>query len=220
MTVIRRDKLAPRDRSGHLYYVRLNTPIGVLYKLGYTKLGSVEERLAFKGLGEQKMIDQVLCFVYLPDAYDVERLLHGNFSSQLAFGKFSAIEEMPLFRNGQSELYCEDVLEFDDEFSKDGAKLAMEKATLARYTKIWGSEEKARQMIRSHNVVDQIGKVLGTVLFWALVFPIAWVVKKFSKNDRNNDPSRKHYEQYNARVSATIERLRQAEAERRTSTPN
>lgn len=142
MTVIRRDKLAPRDRSGHLYYVRLNTPIGVLYKLGYTKLDSVEERLAFQGGGDQEMIDRVLCFVYLPDAYDVERLLHGQFSSKLAFGTFSAIEDMPLFRNGQSELYCEDILKFDNEFSMDAAKLAMERATLARYTKIWGSEKR------------------------------------------------------------------------------
>ncbi|MFK4132246.1 hypothetical protein ACI2KR_08125 [Pseudomonas luteola] len=108
----------PRKSEGNLYYVKLNTPLGIFYKIGYTSLGSVEERLAYQDTGDEKMIDKVLLFHNMKDAYQTETRLHSHFRRSAAFGQYSAQKDMPLCNNGQSELYYKDVLELDDNYDK------------------------------------------------------------------------------------------------------
>ena len=52
----------PTTPDGNLYYVRLKTPVGTMYKLGFTKLSSVRERLAYQKSGDEQYIDKVFLF--------------------------------------------------------------------------------------------------------------------------------------------------------------
>jgi len=114
----------PKTPDGNLYYVRLNTPQGVFYKLGFTKLGSVSDRLAFQRTGDERMIDKVILFTHRPDAYTVESQLHNHFSKQRVFGSYGNAKDRPLAGNGQSELYIEDILGLDKDFSRKKADQA------------------------------------------------------------------------------------------------
>ena len=111
------ERLAPRFRDGYLYYVRLKTQLGTFYKLGFTKSSSVESRFSYGGSDDHKLIDKELLFVYLNDAYDVETRLHRHFSNKKSFGTFSSVPDLPLYRGGQGELYYEDVLKIDKNYS-------------------------------------------------------------------------------------------------------
>lgn len=104
----------PAQQSGHVYYVRLKTPLGIMYKLGFTTMPSVHARLGYQGLGHENMIDAVLLFHYLDDAWAVEQELHDYFRLKANFA--SKQEHMPLFENGQSELYRHDILGLDPLF--------------------------------------------------------------------------------------------------------
>lgn len=106
--------------SGNFYYVRLKTPLGLFYKFGFTTYKSVEDRLAYQGAGHERLIDKVLCFVFMHDAYAVEQQLHYLLKKKKEFPV--PVPEMPLFGNGQSELYAEDVLGFDREYTDEQAK--------------------------------------------------------------------------------------------------
>ena len=108
------------DSSGNLYYVRLKTPFGLMYKLGYTSMESVETRLAFKGAGDEKHIDKVLIFLPFDDAYDIEEVLHEYFATKSFFRNYQDFD-MPLSGNGQTELYLEDILGLDREYSANQA---------------------------------------------------------------------------------------------------
>lgn len=108
----------PFKKAGNLYYVRLKTEYGIFYKLGFTSLNSVHERLGYGGSNDAQYIDKVLLFVYLDDAYKVENQLHSYLRDKKAFGKYSAAEEFPLSKNGQTELYIEDVLRLDSTYSE------------------------------------------------------------------------------------------------------
>ena len=57
--------LVPSRTAGHLYYIRLKTNFGPLYKLGFTSMSSVYERFAYKGNGDEKLIDEVYLFADL-----------------------------------------------------------------------------------------------------------------------------------------------------------
>lgn len=103
----------PKNASGYLYYVRLSTELGMLYKIGFTTLGSVQERLGYRGGRDDDLVDKVLLFKHMTDAADWEALLHRVFRKKRAF--YDDSEYLPLFRNGQSELYYEDVLGLDDD---------------------------------------------------------------------------------------------------------
>ena len=94
--------LTPKQTNGYLYYVRLKTQQGAFYKLGFTSMNSVHERFAFKGNGDEGLIDRVLCFVYFEDAYEIEYSLHNHFDHKRAFYKYSNDQDMPLCKNGQS----------------------------------------------------------------------------------------------------------------------
>lgn len=98
-----------------VYYVRLNTPVGPLYKLGFTTHASVRERLQYKGLGNEKLLARVFAFVPSGNAYSIEQTLHRHFGHRAIFPRPE--EDMPLFNDGQSELYAEDILRLDSMYT-------------------------------------------------------------------------------------------------------
>tara|TARA_R110001592_G_scaffold159594_2_gene391207 strand:+ start:2594 stop:3199 length:606 start_codon:yes stop_codon:yes gene_type:complete len=105
----------PKSPAGHVYYVRLKTPIGVYYKLGFTSKPSLVERLAYDGCGDEKLIDHEFFFTYRDDAWDTEQTLLEHFNKQRAFGKYSKDPSKPLCGRGQSELFAYDILGLDDD---------------------------------------------------------------------------------------------------------
>lgn len=112
------ERLAPTNRAGNLYYIKLKTKFGPFYKLGFTKASSVVERFSYGESTNYKLIDKVLLFVPLDDGFDIESRLHSHFKIKKSFGMFSAIPNMPLYRDGQSELYYKDILGLDERYSR------------------------------------------------------------------------------------------------------
>lgn len=104
----------PKNPAGYVYYARLKTDCGLLYKLGYTKKPSLTERLSYGGHGDEKMIDKEFFFAYREDAWDVEQSLLEHFSRQRAFGKYSKNARKPLCGRGQTELFAHDILGLDE----------------------------------------------------------------------------------------------------------
>lgn len=100
--------LNSKPSAGYLYYARLNTEVGKLYKLGFTTLGSVQERLGYQGGFHDDHVEAVLLFKLFPNAYEIEQKLHGYFRHKRAFPAQSP--RLPFYGNGQSEFYMEDVL--------------------------------------------------------------------------------------------------------------
>ena len=167
--------LRPENPKGNLYYVRLTTAVGTFYKIGFTKLESVHKRLAFSGDGHEGLIDRVLVFMPLDDAFGIESRLHAHFRDKRAFGRFGDDPAMPLYMNGQSELYIEDVLGVDPDYSKEQAKKTRDKILLSRAygTNLSTSEaEKALWKLKS------VQQVQNGVLR-LLVFPFAAVLLLF-----------------------------------------
>lgn len=119
-----------------------------MYKLGFTTLSSAQERLAYQGNGHEKMIDAVLCFVYMKDAYDVEQALHKMFERKALFygGQH---ERMPMLGNGQSELYRDDVLGVDTGFTADQAEKTRVNVLAEEYRGYGASEEEVGQLIKN-----------------------------------------------------------------------
>lgn len=161
------ERFAPAERSGYLYYVRLKTDVGRFYKLGFTKRVSVNERLGFGGSKNAELVDKELCFVHLDDAYDVEGRLHLYFRQKKAFGTFSADPDMPLEGSGQGELYREDILQLDDDYS-----------VLRNFFTFY------KTFTKKHNPLIF---VLGTALSIAIIVPLAmvgWLVHKALGNPK------------------------------------
>lgn len=105
--------------KGNLYYVRLKTNCGVLYKIGFTTLESVEKRLGYEGSRDVQLIDRVFLFLEFDDAYQIEQELHKLLYRKKAFGNYSNNRAFPLCKNGQTELFTEDVLKMDSSFTVD-----------------------------------------------------------------------------------------------------
>ena len=119
-----------KGRGGNLYYVRLNTSVGTVYKLGFTTMKSAFDRLAYAGNNDDKLIDSVLLFRFFEDASKMEGVLHAYFKNKRAFPS-GMDKRMPLFGNGQSELYIEDILGLDLDYSLE-QKLETEKQIYCR----------------------------------------------------------------------------------------
>jgi len=111
----------PAATAGYLYYARLQTAFGPMYKLGFTSFSSIEERFAYKANGDERLLDRQFLFAFRDDAFSVEQQLHGYFSKKCAFEKYSSHPSLPLYKNGQSELYYEDILQLDQSYSKGQA---------------------------------------------------------------------------------------------------
>ncbi|MBL4701259.1 MAG: hypothetical protein JKX85_08365 [Phycisphaeraceae bacterium] len=101
--------------SGNLYYVRLIHQGKTYYKLGFTSLSSVEERLNFGGSGDGNLIDKVIVFAFREDAFDIEQLLHVHFCHARYAPRYGD-PNGPLYKNGQTELYSADILGLDPEY--------------------------------------------------------------------------------------------------------
>lgn len=111
--------IVPPRTAGNLYYIRLKTNFGPLYKLGFTSMSSVHERFTYKGNGDEKLIDEVYLFAYDREAFYHEAKLHSHFRQKKAFGDFSNLIGFPLCQNGQSELYYSDILGLDPSYTEE-----------------------------------------------------------------------------------------------------
>lgn len=109
-------------KSGHFYYIKLKTRLGVFYKVGFTTMNSVEARFSYDGSMDYNLVDKVLLFEYSENSYLREQRVHQKFYLKKAFPKYSKISHFPLSKNGQSELYYEDILEKDNNYSKELAE--------------------------------------------------------------------------------------------------
>lgn len=165
--------MRPSRTDGHVYYVRLKSPLGLFYKLGFTSLGSVEERLAFQGTGDEDLVDKVLLFVYLKDGYDVETALHQHFRPRKAFSNVQSDPSLPLHRNGQSELYIDDILDYDSEYHIDQAHATRRGIRHAEQARI----DKVVQGMGGPRPVDPD---VATVLA-AVEGPITWLMRAYAK---------------------------------------
>lgn len=153
---------------GHLYYVRLNTPLGKFYKIGFTTMRSVNDRLAFQGTGDEKYIDEVLYFNFRLGALGLEQSLHSYFSDKAAFHKYSAYVDLPLSRNGQSELYYEDVLELDNKFTPAQAESTRKAVELAITMRTYASEAWAKRVIAFSKIALSSLMVLAKAVGWSI----------------------------------------------------
>lgn len=165
--------MRPAKTDGHVYYVRLKTPLGLFYKLGFTSLGSVEERLAFQGTGDENLVDKVLLFVYLKDGYDVETALHQHFQPRKAFSNVQSDPNLPLHLNGQSELYIDDILDYDSDYHIDQAhatRRGIRHAEQARIDKV------VQEMGGPRPVDPDMAAALA-----AVEGPITWLMRAYAK---------------------------------------
>jgi len=168
-----------------------------LYKLGFTKLASVESRLAYSGDGSEALIDRVLVFMPLDDAFDVECQLHSHFSDKRAFNRLGDDPMMPLFKNGQSELYIEDVLGVDPDYSKDQAKKTQDKISLLRAYGKDLNESESRQAIWKLKILNLLRDGVLRLIFFPFVAVfmsfglfmefISWFFSRFIEKS-TNDP--------------------------------
>lgn len=162
------ERLAPANRAGNLYYVKLNTQYGQFYKLGFTKSSSVHERFSFAGSDNHELIEKELLFVHLDNAYDVEARLHSHFKNAKSFGMFSAKADMPLYRSGQGELYYKDILKLDRNYSR-----FKHFTTWFKVTYIEGKQEYKSGLI----VVAAMLLIFCFVLaLAAVVMPFSWLI--------------------------------------------
>ena len=165
--------LGSAGKSGRLYYVRLSTKLGKFYKIGFTTLSSVNDRLAFQGTGDEKFIEEVLYFKAHDNAFEIEDWLHTFFSDKAAFPKYSAHSDMPLPRNGQTELYFDDVLELDSKFTQAQADESRGLVELAFAKRTYSSDIWAKRMLFVSKSVS--GVLMGSVKV------IVWSIKVIQK---------------------------------------
>ena len=187
-----RNKIAPTAPSGNLYCVRLKTDVGILYKIGFTTLSSVEERFAFKGDGREKLIHRTLLSVRLENAYHVEQELHSLLSDERLFGSYSRNPYMPLFGNGQSELYASDVLKLDDEFTD-----AQEVEARERIKRRYGENQVPPSA--KERLAKMVATGIGMTLGYGLAYPIGKIVflvnKKKILEERARDEAKRAREE-------------------------
>ena len=165
--------LRPSQINGYVYYARLKTSLGYFYKLGFTTLDSVQQRFAYQGKGDEELLDSVLCFAYLEDAFDVEVSLHAHFIARAAFSAYCADPDMPLYGNGQSELYLDDILGLDEEYNDAQSHHTRNNIRLA------GLERslKAVGETRRKAVVDPDAEAL----LKALQGPVGWLMRLYGR---------------------------------------
>jgi hypothetical protein len=115
---IRRWFARPQNPAGNVYYVRLNTNQGTLYKIGYTSKQSLIERMSYGDNGDEKLISRQFFFTFRDNTWDIEQTLLDHFDKHRAFGKYSKDPTLPLCGRGQSELFAFDILGIDDDLNR------------------------------------------------------------------------------------------------------
>lgn len=128
---------------------------------------SVNDRLAFQGAGDEKYIDEILYFNFRLGALALEQSLHSYFAEKAAFHKYSAYVDLPLAKNGQSELYYEDVLELDNKFTPAQAEETRKAVELAITMRTYTSEVWAKRVIAFSNVALNALMLLAKTIGWS-----------------------------------------------------
>tara|TARA_R110001592_G_scaffold119014_1_gene321735 strand:+ start:4756 stop:6306 length:1551 start_codon:yes stop_codon:yes gene_type:complete len=98
-----------KNNKGYLYYLRLKIHEKKYYKIGFTKSDSVYKRFSHEGSIDYEYIEEVLFFHYFDNAFEIEESLHKFLKRELG-ADFYPAKEYPFYKNGQSEIYPEDVL--------------------------------------------------------------------------------------------------------------
>lgn len=194
------ERLAPANRAGNLYYIKLNTKFGPFYKLGFTKSSSVSERFSYGDSTNHKLIEKVLLFVPLDDGYDTEAQLHRHFSIQKSFGMFSAIPDMPLYRDGQGELYYKDILELDRDYSQ-----------LKHFLTWWRVMYQSGKAEYGFGLVAAVVMVLTMVfslVVLALVLPVSWLIDRLEDSGKSAQQNKRQLKAINDDIRQLIDELK------------
>lgn len=200
--------------AGYIYYVKLKTEIGVFYKIGFTSKDSVYKRFKDNDSEDYKLIDEVFLFKYLPNSYSIENELHGMLYNKKAFPKYSRDPLFPLSSNGQTELYYEDVLSMDKNFSSresKNTKLRVRKIEIGSI--IQGVREKLRELsfdklFESAFIISMI--VVGWPLLLAFIV-VAFAGYQYDKFVGRGDKLKSTNKQ-NKRIKAIVDLLVNSES--------
>lgn len=119
---------ALRGPAGHIYYARMKTKWGIFYKLGFTSLSTLDDRLNYGGKNDGELVDRVLLWVWSDTALHEEQRLHSLFHDKRVFGKYGSFHNGPMYKNGQSELYAEDILDLDPKCTGEQVKKSIKAA--------------------------------------------------------------------------------------------
>ena len=164
------------DKKGNLYYVRLKTPLGPFYKLGFTTMPSVRERFAFQNNGHEDQIDWVIGFIESSNALSIEMMLHTHFRRKTPFPRPE--KGMPFFGNGQSELYAEDILGMDEDYTANQASCVHAKIMEARMRHSGDSDATIEKAINEKSDFD---KDFANIIAVGSLWPINWLIRCWLK---------------------------------------
>jgi hypothetical protein len=163
----------------------------------------VLQRFSYGELTNHELIEKELLFVPLDDGFDVETRLHDHFSAKKSFGMFSSIPDMPLYRDGQSELYYEDILGLDENFSR-----IKHLFTWLRVTYHAGKKEYKSGLIAL--VVMAVMTVLCLAILM-LIFPFGWLADWLGSEEKGESHAKQNKRQLKARsdeICQIIEELK------------
>ena len=139
-------------------------------------------RFEYGGSNDYQYIDKVLLFVNLKDAFDVEQKLHAYLYKKKAFGQYSASNEFPLCKNGQTELYIEDVLNLDPDFTESQSEDTRRILKSKRLLIAGKTEEQSRREDFFSSVIALIFGILFAPV--SIVFILMSVIEgKDTKNE-------------------------------------
>lgn len=151
--------------EGILYYVRLKTQFGMIYKLGFTSLESVHERLAYQRKGHERLIDAVLFSARFDNALVLEQCLHDHYDSKVLFPVPD--RDMPLYENGQSEVYAEDILGLDVTYTEERAKTVLFAIQTWRLRRLGKTESEIAARAEEYADRDRFMRDLDASIGWA-----------------------------------------------------
>lgn len=180
------------DKEGNLYYVRLKTSLGPMYKLGFTTMASVKERFAFQGAGHEDQIDEVIAFVPDTGALLIEQRLHRHFKRHSVFPMIE--RDMPFAGNGQSELYVEDILEMDFEYTPEQGRRVHEALMQGRMAQAGASSASIAAATKQKFRDDEAVRAITDLRH---VWLIRWVLWAWQKLDDRlfTSPAQKEHEE-------------------------
>ncbi len=160
------------QKSGNLYYIKLKTDLGTFYKIGFTTSKNIIDRFNHNGSNDYKLIQETLIFKYYDDAYLREQKLHKQYENKKAFYKYSNETYLPLVNNGQSELYYDDILSLDKDFSKKQSFLTKLKVYIAIF-----KSNPIKIILFFGLAITVFGGILGlTITFFIRTFPYSLVI--------------------------------------------
>ena len=162
-----------------------------MYKLGFTTMASVKERFAFQGAGHEDQIDKVIAFVPDTGALLIEQRLHRHFKRHSVFPMIE--RDMPFAGNGQSELYVEDILQMDLEYTPEQGRRVHDALMRGRMAQAGASpvsiDAATKQKLRDDEAVQAIADLRH-------VWLVRWVLWAWQKLDDSlfTSPAQKEHE--------------------------